>query len=63
MRIKFVFGVLIFKKVEQTNNRAKAAVEAKGHHEKDNLWQSFKFRRFKPGSDDEHNPDRHLEWN
>jgi hypothetical protein len=46
-----------------TNNRAKAAIKAKGHHEKDNLWQSFKFRRFKPGSDDEHNPDWHLEWN
>lgn len=49
--------------VEPTNNRAKAAVEAKCHHEKDNLWQSFKFRGFKPGSDDKHNPDWHLEWN
>ena len=34
--------------VEPTNNRSWAAVEAKCHHEKDNLWQSFKFRRFKP---------------
>jgi hypothetical protein len=49
--------------IELTNNRAKAAVEAKCHHEKDDLWQSFKFRHFKPRSDDEHNPDWHLEWN
>jgi len=46
-----------------SNIAAKAAVEAKYHHAKDNLWQSFKFRRFKPRSDDEHNPDWHLEWN
>jgi hypothetical protein len=37
--------------VEPTNNRAKAAIKAKCYHEKDNLWQPFSFRGFKPCSD------------
>jgi hypothetical protein len=48
--------------VELINKRAKAAIKAKCYHEKDNLWQPFSFRSFKPGSDDEHNSDWHLEW-
>ena len=47
--------------VEPTNNLAKAAIEAKCDHEKDNLWQPFSFRGFKPCSDNEYNSDWHLE--
>jgi hypothetical protein len=47
--------------VEPTNNRAKAAIEAKCYHEKDTLRQPFSFRGFKPGSDNEYNSDWPLE--